>query len=381
MKGTGRIAPLLLIMVLSAACQVPGFGPQPTPTSSAMDAYLAALRDMGLERYIDIEPAHDYALGRGDWARYDYDQADVRCIDGGPFHVLARPAGDSEYTLLWLSGGGACWPGQDACTMRAELGRSLLFGLAYQNMVEGTPTPGVPTPVPANPLSAWNIISVPYCDGSVHLGDNDADYDGDGEADHYHQGLKTTSAAVALMKELFPDSQKILIAGCGAGGYGTILAAPVIRLQFPGARLYVWNESGPGLYNPDEADTRQKILDTWNLDAHLPGDCPHCREQILNVYGWLLARDPDLYVGLYSSYEDAVVSDYLGMSGYAFEGLLLTATDRLRDEFPDRFKRYLVRGDSHCVADYTHTIDGVSIRAWIAAMVDDDVDDWPDLRE
>lgn len=381
MRGIGRITTLLLVIVVSAACQVPGFGPQPTPTGSAGGAYLAALRDMGLERYIGIEPVHQHEVGRGDWVQYNYAQDDCRCIDGSPFHVLARPGEKSEYTLFWMSGGGACWPGQDACTTRARPGQSLLFGLAYQNVVEATPAPDTPTPVPANPLSDWNVISVPYCDGSVHSGDNDADYDGDGTVDHYHHGLKTTSAAVTLMKDLFPDSTKILIAGCSAGGYGTILAAPVIRLQFPAAKLYVWNESGPGLYNPDKPDIRQTILDIWNLDPYLPDDCPHCREQLLNVYGWLLARDPDLYVGLYSSYEDAVISDYLEMPGYAFQGLLLTTTDRLRDEFPDRFKRYLVRGDSHCVADYTQQVDGIAIRAWIAAMVDDDVNDWRDVRE
>jgi len=382
MRGTGRILILLLVTVLTAGCQVPEFGPQPTPTSSAMGSYMAALRDMRLDRYIGIQPAHEHPVGRGDWVQYNYDQDDLYCIHGGPFHVLARPADESEYTLFWMSGGGACWPGQDACSTQAELEQSLLFGLAYQTVDNRTPTPGIPTPTPTNPVRDWNVISVPYCDGSVHAGDNDADYDDDGAPDHYHHGLRMTSAAVTLMKELFPDSNKILIAGCGAGGYGTILATPVIRLQFPGARLYVWNESGPGLYNPDKPDTRQRILEAWNLDPYLPDDCPHCREQLLSVYGWLLARDPDLKVGLYSSYEDAVVGgNYLEMQPQAFKGLLLTTTDRLRDEFPDRFKRYLVQGDSHCVDDYTREVNGISIRDWIAAMVNDRDDGWPDVRE
>ncbi|MEJ2209764.1 MAG: pectin acetylesterase-family hydrolase [Anaerolineae bacterium] len=383
MKRTSRLALLLLVAALSAACQLPGLGPQATPTGSGQGAYLAALRAMGLARYVDVEPAHDQPVGRDDWVQYNYDPADGRCIDGSPFFVLARPAGDSQHTLLWLSGGGACWPGQNACTTRAGLAQGLLFGLAYRNVIEATPGPGTPTPVPANPLSDWNIISVPYCDGSVHLGDLAADYNEDGTADHYHQGLRMTSAAVALMKELFPDSTKVLVAGCGAGGYGTILAAPIVRLQFPDAQLYVWNESGPGLYNPDRPDVRQTILDTWNLDPHLPkaADCPDCREQLLNVYGWLLDRDPDLYVGLYSSYQDAVVSDYLGMQPYAYQGLLLTTTDELHARFPDQFRRFLVDGDSHCVDDYTQQVNGIAIRDWIAAMVNGDAAGWPDLRQ
>ncbi len=34
---------------------------------------------------------------------------------------------------------------------------------------------------PQNPVRDWNFIYVPYCDGSVHMGDNEADYDGNGQ--------------------------------------------------------------------------------------------------------------------------------------------------------------------------------------------------------
>ena len=374
MRVAGRTLSLLLVVVLVAGCSLDWLGlePESTPASPEMASYLAALREMGLERYIGIEPVHERELGNLGWVQYDYDRADCRCIDGGPFHVLARQGAEVEgestpYTLFWMSGGGACWPGQDACTARATLSQSLTFGLGSR--------------VQTNPVRDWNMISVPYCDGSVHMGNSDADYDDDNVVDHYHHGLKTTSAAVALMKELFPDSTKILIGGCSAGGYGTILAAPVIRLQFPDAQLYVWNENGPGLYNPDRPETLQLILDTWNLEPHLPDDCPHCREQLINIYGWLLARDPALKVGLYSSYGDAVIGgDYLEMTPRAYQGLLLTTTGRLRDEFPNSFKRYLVEGKSHCVEDYGYDVEGLTIHAWIEAMVTDD-QAWRDVLE
>jgi hypothetical protein len=401
MRITSRLLLLLLVMILPAACTLGGPGPEPTPTSAALESYLATLRGMGLDRYVDdehLEPLGQQALDDSGWVRYDYDPEHLRCIDGGPFHLLARagkepepseaatpaeggtpgatpttgptatPATEATPSLLWMSDGGACWPGHQDCAREASLAQTMNFGLGAA--------------VPGNPLRDWNVISVPSCDGSLYLGDNEADYDGDGAVDHTHWGLRAISAAVALLEAEFPDSTEIMIAGRGAGGYGTLLATPLVRLRFPSAQIYVWNESGPGLLDPDDPDTWQLILDTWNLTPQLPADCPHCQEQLVNLYRWMLARDSGLRVGLYSSYQDADISDdLLGMPPREFQGLLLTTTDRIWEEFPSRFRRYLVGGDSHGINDYAYEVRGIRIADWLGAMVAGDDIHWPDLRE
>jgi hypothetical protein len=358
MRVAGRTLSLLLVVVLVAGCSLDWLGlePESTPVSPAMESYLATLREIGLDRYIGIEPVYEWELGNSGWVQYGYDEADCRCIDGGPFHVLARPGAEVEgesspYTLFWMSGGGACWPGQDACATRATLSQSMTFGLGSQTQ--------------ANPVRDWNMISVPYCDGSLHAGDNDADYDKDDVVDHYHHGLKTTSAAVTLMKELFPQSTKILIAGCGAGGYGTIVATPLIRLRFPTAQLYIWNENGPGFYLPRQREYVQPIVEAWKLDAYLPEDCPECRTEPVNLYTWLLTRDSGLKLGLFSTYEDT-----------AAEERFLEATRRLENASEDNFKYYLAWsdstwGDSACVDDYSRAAECIPIHDWIKAMVTD----------
>lgn len=381
MKAASRQLILLLVIVLlSAGCSMDPLFPQPAPTSVANPAYLATMRRIRLDRYLGIEPEREQALGNSGWVQYHYDQADCRCIDGGPFHVLARPGrpdGDesaedkvSKYTLFWLADGGACWPGHETCTTRAELAQSMHFGLAAQ--------------VPGNPLRKWNVISVPYCDGSLHAGDNDADYDGDGRVDHYHHGLKTTSAAVALMKDLFPESTKVLIAGCGAGGYGTIVATPLIRLQFPAARLYIWNENGPEFYEPRDPEVIETVVETWNLDSYLPDDCSYCRTGPVNLYTRLLTRDPWLKVGLLSSYQDL-----------ADQNRFLAATDALQHESDGDFKYYLAWADSpwaespwtdspwrdaSCVDNYSRSASCIPIADWVMAMVSDNAK-WGDVTE
>lgn len=47
---------------------------------------------------------------------------------------------------------------------------------------------------PRNPLRDWNFVRVPYCNGSTHMGDNEADYDGDGQKEPHIVCRITTSA-------------------------------------------------------------------------------------------------------------------------------------------------------------------------------------------
>ncbi|CAG0933692.1 hypothetical protein TFLX_03177 [Thermoflexales bacterium] len=371
--------PWMSLWMLLAACQADVAVPSrvapiptslpPAPAAGLIPADLTpALRQMQLDKYIGIQPIRQETIAPSGWTIYHYDKADCQCILGDDYALLARPGKESNKTVFWLEGGGACWPGQENCTKSLSLRPDMAdYGLASQDV--------------RNPLRDWNFVYVPYCDGSIHMGDHDADYDGDGQVDHHHQGLRTTSAAVALMKDLFPQSEKILIAGCSAGGYGTLMAAPITRLQFPEAQLYVVNEGGPGLYNPARQDDFQLILDTWNLDPYLPADCPQCREQLIQLYPWLLARDPQLKVGMFSSYQDSVIGQaYLGMTPTAFRRLLVETTDKIHAEFSDTFKRYFIKGTAHCVPDYFYSVDGVSVRDWIEDLMNDSPE-WQDVLE
>jgi hypothetical protein len=147
--------------------------------------------------------------------------------------------------------------------------------------------------------------------------DNEADYDGSGRIEHTHLGLRNTGGAAALMLDIFPATEKILIAGCSAGGYGTLAAMPVIRLLFPEAHLYVLNESGPGLFDPSQIETWGTIWDVWGLEAA---------------------------------------------------------------EYPDTFQRFFVQGSAHYVTDASYQVNGVSLYDWVEALVTDDPA-WEDVLE
>lgn len=338
---------------------------RPSPTGN--QDLLHALQDLHFDKYLvtpQLEPSHTRFQG---WDVYRYRTDELRCVTGGEYFIMARRGADADKTVLWLQGGGACWPGRDDCTNEAQFDRGIAeWGLASPNE--------------DNPVKTWNFIYVPYCDGSIHLGDSEADYDRDGIVDHWHWGFRMTSAAVRLIGELFPDSRRILIAGCSAGGAGTIGATPIVRLRFPEAQLYVFNVSGLGLMNPAGTDLLGVVKDTWNIGDFIPGDCPRCNEQIIYMYSWLLQRDPALRVGLFSSYQDAVSSSGRGMTAEEFESLVIDMTDAIRADHPDTFKRYLVAGDTHCIGDYSYRVNGVSLWDWITYLVDIDPR-WTDVLE
>ena len=68
------------------------------------------------------------------------------------------------------------------------------------------------------------------------------------------------------------------------------------------------------------------------------------------------------------------------MGPHAFQSLLMSTTDEIRAEFPDTFKRYFIRGNSHCVSNYYFGASDISLRDWIEDLVTDSPD-WQDVLE
>jgi hypothetical protein len=355
---------VVLLAALVAACSSSSASGG-RPSTSGGD-YLATLGAAGYGKYLQSSFAPTESTESG-WKTYRYDTSELKCISCGEYYVMARPGTEADKTVLFLEGGGSCWPGHEDCATEATY---------YSDVGER----GLASSDPRNPVRGWNFIYVPYCDGSLHMGDADADYDGDGVIDHWHWGLKTTSAAVLLMKELFPNSSRILIAGRSAGGEGTIGTAPVVRLAFPQASLYVFDDSGPGLVPAERRADLELIKRTWNIDRLFPADCPVCADQAVNLFSWLLERDSRLKVGLYSSYGDQEITSGWGITPQAFQTLLVETTDAIHQSSPDRFERYFVAGSAHTVSDYSYSVRGVAIWNWLGYLVSDD-SRWADTLE
>jgi hypothetical protein len=333
-------------------------------------AYQQTLEGSSFNKYLPLPIAYDSVAHLGAWDAYLFTSAEYQCVLGGHYALLTHAGIETDKTVIWLQPGQECWPGHPNCGY-ADRTYTDAEALAYTVAgADGGPF-GPTSPDRDNPVAGWNYIYVPTCDGSFHFGDAAADYDNNGVADHFHNGLRQTTAAVSLVKKLFPDSRKILVAGSSNGGYGTFGAAPIVRLAFPDARLYVLNDSGPGLFNPKDPALWPILIKTWNLSSMLPVDCQGCQGQLIYLFDWLLDHDPKLKIGMYSSYQDAVVSSVVGMSPAENEQLLRTTTTQIHRDHPGTFKRYFILGDSHCIADFYNQVNGVTVWSWLDAFVND----------
>ena len=351
-QKTLNLAFCLLILLISCS---------KSQISDSKSPLIPGLKALNLDRYIGIQYTnHSPNPNYPDWEIFYYDTTDCKCIYGGDYFVASSRNDNSNDVLFYLAGGGACWPGQTLCAKSADPDEAL----------EATRI---------IPLSGWNYIYVPYCDGSVHMGDSEEDSDNNGEIDRWYWGLRSTSAAVALMKELHPEPDKILITGNSAGGIGTIIASMVIRLQYPQTSLYVFNKVGPGLLNPKDKKTSRLIKKTWNLNQLYPIDCDNCKDQMIYLYDWMLDRDDKLKIGLVSSYQDLVSSAIFKMDPENYEDLLITTTDAIRNKHPGTFKRFFIKGNKHNISN-SYQVNGISVRKWLEALISDS-NVWMDILE
>lgn len=341
-----KLSPVLLILLAFLAC---------SPAKSL------------LKTYDDIVPVRSQKNTKLDtWQNLYFSKEDCKCVQGEEFYMAVKQVSvHSTNLMISLQGGGACWPGMPHCKPKATEEDVLISNFT--------------TELADRLGEAWNQVVIPYCDGSVYMGDTDQDYDGDSKTDHWHHGLKNSVAALRQTKKQFPQASKIFLTGCSAGGYGTISNIRLIRELYPQAIIYVLNESGPGLLKPDQ-DFWKMLNTNWKLSQLTPENCEKCEGQLIYWYDAVL-KDPKIKIGLYSSYMDEVVAQaFLNMEPEAFKTLLLKTTSELNDKYPNQFKRFFINGNSHCVQNRNYEVNGHKFWDWILDFLNEK-EGWTDVLE
>lgn len=351
---------------------------------------------VGATRYLGIEPSAESTSDTV--TSYEFDPADGPiCMRGAPFRVTVDDRPDSEDLLVFLQGGGACW---------SE------FCLAVTTAPPRIPRMDLLRGDERNPLAGWDIVYVPYCDGSLFAGDAEVDEDGDGAPDRLHHGLHNLSAALTVAHARFRRPRRVVLAGSSGGGFGTILAAYLVRYVYPGVPIDVLNDAGVGVARPGDDAFVDGLIDEFGARGLIPADCADCVAggHITGLVGYQLARDPLLRVAAISSWYDFVISDvFLDVPPEAFRDALDVETAALRDAHPGRYHRFLYEGAGHTAllgdvtgitgsdlgsvevpmelfenlgsivieSMYEVSVDEVLLADWIGRMVGDG--DWADL--
>jgi len=327
-------------------------------------ADLHELLDLGIAEFLGAakptgsETLHGVANIAEGSVVYDFDPKDGPvCMRGAHYQVSVLDQG-SKNLVIFMQGGGACV--------------SVLCSATTEATPRGVPTNGVlDIHDNDNPVADWNIVYVPYCDGSVFGGNNDFVDTAKPDEVRLHHGQRNFAAALDLALEHFPHAEKVLLAGSSAGGWGTVYHRALVRTQYPDAQLTVMNDSGIGFMV-----NSQLVVDEWGLGGrYRPPSCEACQTPLhmSEFVQYELGHDPGLVVGDFSSWEDSVIMRFtLNSDPAAFHALLREQTDIPAGAFPERYKRFIITGSQHTSLQrgfHETQINGVSIAQWLGSMI------------
>ena len=333
---------------------------------------MGELVDSGVTKYTgEFAPVASTDVGDG-WVKHTFDPDGGDgpiCIAGTPFSAFSKD-NDSDNLLIMLQGGGACWQDFYFCNILAE-------DQAPPPPPAGIWAEGFDTGsefIP-NPLADWDIVYMPYCDGSVFTGDNDVvDPNFPFGPVRFHRGLRNVTAGIDLAKAMFPHKARIMVAGSSAGGVGAASLTPFLARFAWGntTKLMVFNDAGPVAINLLDVGAIQARKNDWRFGQFYPASCTDCDAlgQGTAIIDWRLSNDTTIREAFYSTDGDATNRFFLQVpTQVLYRDLIVTEHGLLHDAHPDRYQRFIRSGDdSHTALQtplfYLGEADGVPLDVW-----------------
>lgn len=354
--------------------------------------------DQGLTRYVGAfspsnEPNAD-AAGMKHWefAVPDDLSAEPRgpvCLRGGQWTVDTREGASNEL-VIFLQGGGACWA--DFCAAFEEVRPITVSGILDPELA-------------GNPVADWDLVYLPYCDGSLFAGDVDRVLPASALGEpgdsvlKYQRGLQNLTSALDIAVAEFPNPDRILLTGVSAGGFGTIVALPLVRFYYPNTEILIFNDSGVGVAKDGNPDfINETFLAGWNAQSIIPASCTDCTSNghVTRLIEWQLEADPNVTMSALSFSTDFVIATtFLMIPTADFTASLLSETGRIAETYPERYKRFVPVGASHTAIlvpdaeaaagllpiDVGHLeteMGGANVLDWFTAMLDG-TDGWENV--
>ncbi|MDH3647609.1 MAG: pectinacetylesterase family protein [Gammaproteobacteria bacterium] len=363
---TNRI--FIVSLLLSCSMLMGAGGPR-----GLNSAARAELSDAGVDKYLgDFAPATSQDVGDG-WTKHTFDPDGGNgpiCIAGTPFSAFTRQ-GHPDRLLIFEQGGGACWQGFYNCNVLAEAQEPPVARVGVWDFDSRD-----------NPFADYSIVYMPYCDGSVFSGDNDVFDPAFGEAIgvpeavvRFHRGFRNQSAGIDLAREMFPHARRITVAGSSAGGVGAAGFAPfLVRLLYGNEiKLTVFNDAGPVAVNLAATDDIAARDADWQFGQFYPTSCTNCDAlgDSTAIIQWRLDNDSTIREAFYETDSDLTNRFFMRLvfDQPGFRNLVVTSHGLLNAAHPDRYKRFIVSGDtSHTALQtplfYAQDANGVFLNQW-----------------
>jgi hypothetical protein len=379
--NSSRVLTILALFLSTSLLPTMAAADPPGLSSQALEE----LADAGVNKYLgDFTPVSSQDVGDG-WTKHSFDPDGGDgpiCIAGTDFSAFTR-AGNPAKLLIMLQGGGACWQDFYRCNIFAEAQEPPVARIGIWDFDSKD-----------NPFADYSIVYMPYCDGSVFGGDNDVvDANFPGGPVRFHRGLRNVSAGMDLAKATFPHASRITVAGSSAGGVGAAAFTPFLARFLYGntvQHLTVFNDAGPIAINLAAADAVAARDADWQFAQFYPASCTECSAtgQQTEIVKWRLDNDSTIREAFYETDGDAtnigfasanlpgffdplppIIPFPSGLSQTQYRALILETHGALNAAHPDRYKRFIVSGDSSHTAlqssrFYTFDADGVPLNEW-----------------
>lgn len=364
-----RITCLLVVVCLSLTSG-PAFAEPPRGLNAdAADE----LRSAGVDKYLGLfTPISSVDVGDG-WTKHTFNPDGGNgpiCIAGTDFSVFTRQGNPSKL-LIFEQGGGACWQDFYNCNVLAEAQEPPVARVGIWDFDSKD-----------NPFADHSIVYMPYCDGSVFSSDNDVFDPAFGVAIgvpavvvRFHRGMRNQSAGMDVARTMFPHASRITVAGSSAGGVGAAGFAPfLVRLVYDNqVKLTVLNDAGPVTVNLDAVDDIAARAADWRFGQFYPLSCTECDDmgQGTAIIRWRLDNDSTVREAFYETDSDLTNRFFLDLLAdpVGFRDLVVTEHGLLNAAHPERYKRFIVSGDtSHTALQsplfYFQDANGVFLNEW-----------------
>lgn len=313
----------------------------------------------GLTRYVDTSSTRPTRVTTSGWGpgaitthHFSSAERGPVCMYGSEFFVETRE-GRSDDLLIFLEGGGVCLDTICAATPEPILTLDL-FNVASLVGIGGLLHPTNPD----NPLRDYDVVNVPYCDGSLFMGDVDRilsdGNDANGAMDQaYQHGLQNLTAAIATAHRTFPNPRRIVLVGSSGGAYGVLAGTAMVRRFYPDLPLLVISDSGAPIVNGEDPEFIHHAVEQLGASHLIPQSCPDCiaNGHTTGFFAWALRVDPRLTFGYMTHARDHVIGEFfMGTTAQQFEDAVVMETDALLDMFPGRAFRFVIPSARHTLA-------------------------------
>ena len=194
--------------------------------------------------------------------------------DGSEYHIYIKK-GTCDSLCVFFSGGGVAW--NEYTAARPVTGGKVAAGLPnyyWNNLRPFTQLMNINVGITdladeQNPFRDWSFVVITYSTGDLHVGNGSFNYeavDGSRQTLYFH-GYRNFLSAMEIGKRLFPDPDRMLIAGNSAGAFAvSALAGEVAQGFYPGCTdVTLLSDSGQLLFK----DWRRTAREVWHSPEHI----------------------------------------------------------------------------------------------------------------